>query len=257
MSGHEQTASSSVTGAPVYVYGFVPGGSLAPLDVEGVAGRPVVTIESDGLGALTSELPEGPLRVRPRDLHRHLDVLEAAFAETTIAACPFGTVVESREALEAEVLAGRRAELLALLRRLEGRVQLNVAAAYDLDTVLREIVAGNPEIARLRDHTRGRGDAGHFASIRLGELVAAALAERRAVDAQKVLDSLTPEAEDVLVEPADDETVLKASFLLAADRSVRFERALDALAAAESPRLVLKSVGPVPPTAFATLSEAV
>jgi hypothetical protein len=173
---------------PVYVYGIVRAGALDALSVDGVADRPVATIEGNGVAALTSELTEEPFRVRRRDLHRHLGALEAAFAETTLVPCAFGMVLQSREAVMDELLGARREELLGLLERLDGRAQLNVTAAYDEDTVLREVVQAEPEIALLREKSRALGEAGHFAGIRLGELVAASLEERRAVDAQRLLD---------------------------------------------------------------------
>lgn len=242
--------------APVYVYGIVPGGAIDTLAVNGVSDRPVSTIEGDGVAALTSELTEERLRVRRRDLHRHLGVLEAAFAETTLVPCAFGMVLQSREAVESDLLGTRRAELLALLKRLDGRAQLNVTAAYNEDTVLREVLQSEPEIARLREQSSALGDAGHFASIRLGELVAGALEERRTVDAQRVYDRLNAEAEEVLTEEAALPVVLKASFLVARERADRFDRALERLAAEEAPRLSFESIGPLPPTAFAALEAA-
>ena len=218
-----------------------------------MAGRPVNSIEHGGLAALTTELPGGGMRVRRRDLDRHLEVVGAAFAETTIVPCAFGMVVHSAGAVESELLTVRREELLELLDRLEGRAQLNVRARYDEQTVLREIVETEPEVAELRGRTRGLGDAGHFQSIRLGELVAAALEARRADDARRIFDRLAAEAADVVVEEATGTLVLKASLLVDRKRAGAFDSALEQLAAAESPRLSFESIGPLPPTAFARL----
>jgi Gas vesicle synthesis protein GvpL/GvpF len=216
----------------------------------------VAIIERDGVAALTSELAERRLRVRRRDLDRHLQVLEGAFAETTVVPCAFGMVLQSRTAVERELLSARRDELLALLERLEGRVQLNIRARYDEAVVLREIVDTEPEIADLRRRSQALGEAGHFENIRLGEAVAAALDARRALDAQRVFDRLAAEAEDVVVEEAAGTLVLKASFLVARERSERFDTELEGLAAVESPRLAFESIGPLPPTAFAGLEAA-
>jgi Gas vesicle synthesis protein GvpL/GvpF len=239
--------------APVYVYGVVRAGAIAPTEVEGVAGRPVETIESGGLAAVTSELGGDRLRVRRRDLLGHLRVLETVFAENTIVPCAFGMVLPSRHAVENELLAGRRQELVALLERLDGRIQLNVTASYDEEAVLREIVQEDPEIVRLRARTRALGAAGHFESIRLGERVARALEERRAVDAERLLGRLAREAEDAVVDQAAETVVLKASFLVAGDRRASFDAALEDLASAEAPRITFESIGPLPPTVFAEL----
>jgi hypothetical protein len=218
--------------SPIYVYGVLRAGSIGAVAVDGVADRPVSTLELGGLAAVTSDLADERLRVRRRDLVRHLRVLESVFAEATIVPCAFGTVLQSRQAVEAELLTTRREELLGLLERLEGRVQLNVKAVYDEETVLREIVQAEPEIARLREQTRALGEAGHFASIRLGELVASALAERRSADAGGLLERLSAEAEDVVVDEAAETVVLKASFLVARERIAGFDEVLEELAAA-------------------------
>ena len=238
---------------PVYVYGVVRSGSIRAAPAEGVADAPTELIERDGLAALVSKLPAGQLRARRRDLTRHLQALEQTFAEATVVPCPFGTILASEEVVESHLLGARRDELLGLLERLEGRVQMNVKAAYDEDEILREVVSTEPEIARLRQKTSRLGDAAYYESIRLGELVSAALDRRRARDAESVLGRLLPEAEDAVSEQTADLVVVKASFLVERARLERFDEALDELASEEGPKLRFESFGPLPPTAFASL----
>lgn len=249
-----EEATDARTDSVVYVYAVGRSGDLLAPAAEGVGGARVGVVEADGLVALVSLLPGERLRVRRRDLVRHLGVLEAAFAETTIAPCAFGTALGSEEAVRTELLEARRDELLDLLDRLDGRLQLNVKAAYDEDIVLREILATNPEIRRLSERTRGAGAAAYHDRIRLGELVAAAVAARRDGDARRALDRLSQEAEDVVVEQATSDLVLRASFLVGRNRAERFDAALEALAREEGPRLRFESIGPLPPTAFASVA---
>jgi hypothetical protein len=238
---------------PVYVYGVVRSGALETPAAAGVGDAAVELIEHDGLAAVASRLPEGRLRVRRRDLMRHLHTLEAAFENATIVPCAFGTVLESEAAVESDLLQARRDEVLALLDHLEGRVQMNVKVSYDEEVVLREVVTGDPRIAALRRRTRERGDMAYYESIQLGELVSAALGQRRARDAELVLSRLQSASEDAVAEEADDLHVLKASFLVSREQLERFDDALEALAATEAPRLRFESFGPLPPTAFASL----
>src|SRR5438034_772550 len=83
------------------------------------------------MAAIESPLKTTDIRLKRRDLHRHLHVIEAAFKATTIIPCAFGTTVESGAELEEGVLAGARDDLLAGLDRLNGTVQMNVKATYD------------------------------------------------------------------------------------------------------------------------------
>jgi len=241
---------------PLYVYGVVAAGSLEGFELEGVRAQAVVQIEDDGLAALASELPDPKLQVRRRDLHAHLDVMKAAFERTTIVPCSFGTVFPSGEAVREELLASRREQLLELLEKLDRRAQFEVSVAYDEEVVLREVLAAEPEVARLSSQTRDGGDATYFARVRLGELVAEALGARRAADADAVVDALIPHAEGLEVADARHDRVVKASFLVAQDRIRVFEHAVEELAAEGNGRMRFELVGPLPPTAFVRPTDA-
>jgi len=237
--------AAATTAAGVYVYGVVRAEELPAISADGVAGTSVQLLEHDGLAAVVSKLPPGELRVKRRDLHRHLQVLEEAFSETTIVPCPFGTVLASEADVEDALLVQRHAELLAALRRLDGRVQLNVKAVYDEEELLRELVSANPELRRLR------AAAGYHEQLRLGELVAALVSERREADSAELVNELLRVADDVVLEPVGEYVALKASFLVPRKRLERFDARLEKLARAEQPLLQFEVIGPVPPTVFA------
>ena len=237
--------------AGVYVYGVVRRGVLRTISAEGVGGGPVEVVEQTDLAALITHLKARELRVKRKDLQRHLRVLEEAFGATTILPCPFGTVVRSIEDVADGLLVARHDELVAAIDRLEGNVQMNVKAVYDEEALLRNIVAGDPEIARLRESTRGSGDAGYYERLRLGEIVAAAIAEQRERDGDRLLNTLATPTVDVVLEAADDATALKASFLVDRKQLRRFDEKLDAIARDEQPLLRFEVIGPLPPTAFA------
>jgi hypothetical protein len=252
------TAPSSTDAPPTaaaYVYGVVAASSVPSVDLDGVADAPVRAVASGEVAALVSSLPPGQLRVRRRDLMSHLRVLEEAFAESTVVPCAFGMLLASEDAVRHEFLEPRREELLDLLRRLDGFVQLNVRVSYDEDVVLREIVEGDAAIAQLREQTRELGDAGYHLRIRLGELVAAAHAQRRERDGRALLERLGAKAADVAVDEPGAELALKASFLVARDRVKAFDRELENVAREQAPRLLIDTVGPLPPTAFAALER--
>lgn len=251
-------SAASPTDAPTaaaYVYGVVAADAIPSLDLDGVTGAPVRAVTSGDLAALVSDLPAGQLRVRRRDLLSHLRVLEDAFAAGTIVPCAFGMMLSSEAAVLGEFLEPRREELRALLQRLDGFGQLNVRVVYDEDVVLREIVEGDATIAQLREQTQELGDAGYHLRIRLGELVAAELAQRRERDGRAVLERLEAKAADVAVDDLGQQLVLKASFLVARDRTDAFDRELERVAEQNAPRLLIETVGPLPPTAFAALER--
>jgi hypothetical protein len=248
----EQTEERAPATAATYVYGVVRSGSIASVSSDGVSSTPVAVLEGNGVAALVSNLPSAQLRVRRNDLRRHLDVIEEAFRRTTVLPCRFGTVLDSVDSVREDLLAASRDRLLAGLGQLDDRVQLNVKARYDQELLLRSVVAQNPQIARLREAVRALGDAAYAEQLQLGELVAAAVADRRDADAARILAALAREAAEVSEDEPPQEAALKASFLVARDRLDAFDRALEDVAAAEQPNLRFDVIGPLPPTAFAS-----
>ena len=249
------SANETPSPQPVYVYGVVRAGGTLAFDEAGVAGRPLELIEHDGIAAVVSDFPAEDFRVRRSDLHAHLRSVERIFEQATVAPCPFGTVIGSRDQVESHFLGPRRDELETLLEQLEGHVQMNVKAEYDEQAVLAELVAGDPEIARLRERTKALGAAAYYENIRLGELIASRLAARREADAAGIEAVLAAAAAAAVSEPADAGRLLvfKGSFLVARDVLAEFDRTLDGLAAEGAPQLRFEATGPLPPIAFATL----
>jgi hypothetical protein len=242
---------------PLYVYGVVSAESGLSIRDPGVAGQPVELVAHDGIAAVVSAFPADDPRVRRRDLVAHLQTLERIFERTTVAPCPFGTVVGSRDDVEERFLAPRRDELQGLLSHLEGHAQMNVKAEYDEEAVLRDLVTDDPDIADARERAKTLGSAAYYENIRLGELVSARLAQRRAQDAERISVRLSELAAATLEEPVNESELLvfKGSFLVGQARFAQFDVALDELAAAESGRVRFEAIGPLPPTAFANLGE--
>lgn len=241
---------ASATSTGVYVYGIVRADELPAVSADGVADARVELLERDGLAAIVSRLP-GDFRVKRRDLKRHLGVLEEAFGETTVVPCAFGTVLVSDADVEEALLTERRKELEAALSRLDGMAQLNVKASYDEEELLRELVGGNPELARLREESRRLGDAGYYQRVQLGELIAALLDRRRAQDERRILSALSPVTAAVVVDDPGEYDALKASFLVERKRSDRFDARLEDVARKMQPAVRFEVIGPLPPTAFA------
>jgi hypothetical protein len=134
---------------------------------------------------------------RAADLaRRHWQVLEAIAATATVLPVRFGTVMAGDAAVADELLAPDHDALRARLERFEGTVQLTVKGTYDEAALMRSIVEGSPEVARLRERVRALSEAaGHFERIRLGELVAGAVEQARQQDARGCSSTSTPIAD--------------------------------------------------------------
>jgi hypothetical protein len=163
----------------------------------------------------------------------------------------FGTVLPDDDAVTEQLLRARASEIEELLSALDGRVELSLSGTYD-ERIFGEVVAEHPEVAELRARVRGRDEAAtYYDRIRLGELVANAMAAKREHDTEQVLATLRPLADDVRVKDvAHERSVLSASFLVHRDRLPEFDRAAEEVAARNRARIRFSYAGPLPPYDF-------
>lgn len=129
----------SEAAAAWYVYGVVS--STTQAEGTGVAARPVELVAEGNVAALASTVPadefgEASLRERLNDrawlertAREHEDALERALAATAVIPFRLCTVYESRDHVR-EFLSAHGAALAALLRRLDGRIELGVKAYF-------------------------------------------------------------------------------------------------------------------------------
>jgi Gas vesicle synthesis protein GvpL/GvpF len=236
----------------VYVYGVLSASDAAALPVAGVKGSSVRTVAHGELAALVSDLDGGALTAA-REVRAHWRVLEEASKDATVLPVRFGTVMESDRAVCAGLLELNAETLSGLLRDLAGRVQLSVKGDYDEEALLREVVAASPPIAALRQRVRALPDeAGYYDRIRLGELVAAEVARRRADDTRLVLDRLEPHAVATRAQTSGGPAAaFDLAFLVERDGVDAFSRAVVEVGDEVGDRIGIRYVGPLPPYSFA------
>ena len=180
----------TAAGHSVYVYGVVPAAECGSISLTGVEGAEVRKVEHAGVVALVSAVSGGSLTAA-KEVRAHWRVLDEACGTTTVLPVRFGTVMESDDAVRAELLEPNAERLELLLREVSGRVQLNVKGNYDEERLMREVVMGSTAVAELRDRLKGLpAEAGYYERIRLGELVAAEVGNRRATDTRLALETI-------------------------------------------------------------------
>jgi hypothetical protein len=238
-----------------YVYGIVRADGKLPR-TRGIGRKQVRVVDADGLAALTSDVPPGDLEAGREELLAHSKVLEKAVEHITVLPMQFGVVLDDESAVRDELLFPHHVELEAQLEEMEGKFEVNLKAIYDERALLTEVIEEEPEVAKLRQALQGQSDeAAHFERIRLGELIAAAVDEKRDRDADAILERLAPHVVAVEVgEPVHERMALNASFLI--DRSDRkaFDKELDAFATEQGGRLRFKYTGPLAPHSFVELA---
>jgi hypothetical protein len=241
--------------SPVYVYGVVRSGAAAPR-TNGVLDAPLEVVDGGPVAALVSPVASERVRAKRRDLLKHSDVLQAAHASDVVLPLRFGTLFASGDDLRTRFLEPRQGELADLLDRFRGLSEMRLRAEYDdQDAVLAQIVAGDEEIARLREQTRARAAQGDL--VRLGELVADRYARRRRADADAVLGRLAERALDVREdEPQGEVEFVRGSFLIRTKDKHTFDELVDSVALGLRHVARFTCTGPMPPHSFVSLEHA-
>jgi hypothetical protein len=238
-----------------YVYGVVRarGGSLR--GERGINDQPVALVKSEGLAALTSDVPDEVLEAGRDELLTHSRVLEKAFERGAVLPMRFGVVMPHEQAVRDELLDPHRVELEGQLDEVDGKLEINLKGIYDEHAILREVLAADREVAALREAIQGKPeDATYYERIRLGELIAEALTAKRSEDERAIVDRLLPCVVAAEVgEAVHERMAVNASFLVERKRLERFDKAVDALGEEQAGRIRLRYTGPLPPHSFVEL----
>jgi hypothetical protein len=253
VSGDAAVAEPKVAGG-CYVYGIVPADAEPPRDAEGVgdpAGEVATVRHRAVAGIITNLQPDAELGTR-RDLLRHSRLLDRIAVSTPVLPVRFGSVLATPGAVADELLAPHHDELATGLSAVRGRAQFTVKARYVEDAVLREVVAEDPEVARLRETVNALpADAAYYERIRLGELIVRAVERRREADAGTLFDHLSPYAAAAVWRPAStEEGIADAALLVDHDCWPALERAVEGIARRGAGRMVLRMLGPIAPYDF-------
>ncbi|MDN3359358.1 GvpL/GvpF family gas vesicle protein [Actinomadura sp. DC4] len=235
-----------------YVYGIVPAGTDLPEGLLGTGGGRVRLVRHGALAAVISEIPPAGALGSREDLLAHESVVAALSARTTMLPLRFSAVVTTADAVAADMLAPYYDWFTGILADLKGRSEFSVSGTYVQDTVLREVLAEEPEVMRLRESLRGLPEeTGYYERVRLGELIVHALDAKREVDTEDLVQSLSRHAVAVAPRPpVNEDTAADAAFLVSDEDRADFQRAVDELGYRWAGRIRLHVLGPLAPYDF-------
>src|SRR5919201_1443390 len=132
--------------AAKYVYGVVRARRGSRPRLAGIYDKPVKVVARDGLGALVSDVPDGPIDAGRDELLAHSHVLERALERGVVLPMRFGVVMPSEQAVR-EALGAKRAEDgRGLVDRL-----LPHALAVEVGNAVHERMAANASFLVARD----------------------------------------------------------------------------------------------------------
>lgn len=242
-----------------YLYGVIESAKrigFGPIGLPG--GDPsVYTIHHRDLGACASNYPaDVPIKADTEHCLAHERVLETVMQRFTVIPFEFGTVAPT-EADVVKLLSRHRNSIKLAFRRLHGRVEVGVKAFWKtLQAAALEVAKEHAAIAHYRREIASKPPEGTYQDrIQLGEMVAAALDEKRKREANNLVVALKRVAVNVSQGATIGDTmVLNAAFLIRRADFPRFEQTLKALGERLDGRLDFKYSGPLPPYSFTGLN---
>lgn len=238
-----------------YLYCVVQPEAAATLQLKGIEDRPVSLVADGDVGVLVSASAVKRYRLSRQYTLAHEAVIEQAMARGTVLPIKFGTVAETEEAIIAKVLHERGDDLRRLMAEMRNRVEIGVKVLWSQERIYADIVQRDPAIRDLRDRLAGRpaGDA-RYERVRLGEMVEAALNDRRQEDSEYIMAALSPLATDTRRNDIYGEMmILNAAFLIDQSQVPQFEAAVEAVDHSLGGLVTIKYVGPLPPFNFVDL----
>jgi hypothetical protein len=255
----EERGVESITTSGIYIYGIVPATGPGDFGKIGIGDSRVRTIVCGRVAAVCSESPlvvyETLARERTvRDLVVHQLVIEKVMSASTILPVKFGTMVTSEQEV-GDFLREGSTLLAATLADMQGQVELDVVASWELSRVLPQIYRQNRQLQEKQQEIAHSGEGVRLEEkVALGKLVSQALAERKAHYRQLLLQTLARESTDTCMHGVvGDDMILNAAFLLESQREERFHELVHGLDHHLEDALNFRVVGPLPPYSFATI----
>jgi hypothetical protein len=234
-----------------YVYGIVPADVSVTDTAKGVGDPPakVRLVRCRDIAALASEVDISQPLGHPEDLLAHERLLDGAASAAPVLPFRFGAVLGTEQAVEEELLTPYHDEFAAQLAEFEGRAQFVAKGRYRETAILREVLAEDATAAEFRDELAGRppdDPAVRNLQIRLGEIINAAIEEKRIADTRRVGDVVAPYCVASKVrEPSHELDAAHVALLVDSDHQADLENALGELAGKWAGRVELRLLGPM------------
>lgn len=241
-----------------YLYGIIEGTGKAAFGVPGMEGDgPVHTVAHNGLGCLVSHYRGEDFRSMGREklvrsLLAHQKVVECVMGERTVLPVKFGTILNDHLEVQQLLAQGHR-ELTDAMNGIRDKVEMEVAATWDIRRVLAE-VGQQEEVARARQALLHLGQATTEQRVQLGQMVKAGMDRKRKSYRDRMAGLLRPLAIDMAPNALlSDEMVMNVAFLIERGRVGQLCAGVERLDQLFQNEVSFRIIGPLPPYSFSTV----
>ena len=187
-----------------------------------------------------------------KDLVTHQFVIEKVMENCTILPVKFGTMVETEDEV-VEFLEQGYAVLSDTLRKMSGKIELDVVASWELSKALAAVCHNSREIQEQQENIAKKITVEIEDKVALGKLIDQELKDQKESYRQRILQTFEKESTGVcLHDVVNDEMIFNAAFLLDKQKEEVFNKAVYDLDQQLEGAINFRVVGPLPPYSFAT-----
>lgn len=242
-----------------YVYGIISNGesSFGSIGL-GQGSREVHTLVHQGLGCVVSDYQGQEFQAMTKEelvhcLISHQAVIETVMKRCTVLPVKFGTLLEDSTQVQRFLQQGY-AQLNDALHQIQDKIEVEVAATWDMGKVLQEI-SDEEEIVRLKEQVVGRSAEETLEQrIQVGKKVKELLDGRRDSYRERMIDFLKDTALDLQPNALlSDELVLNVAFLIHKAKQQDFDNRVKELDRVYQDEINFRIIGPLPPYSFSTV----
>jgi len=246
-----------------YIYGIVPfngESTFGPIGL-GIGSREVYTVTHRGLGCVISDYQGKEFQAMAkeelmRSLMTHQAVIETIMKRYPVLPVKFGTLLVGSENVRHFLEQGYH-QLKTALQLIRDKVEVEIAATWDLGKVLQEI-GSEEEIIRLKEQVLDKPVEETLEQrIQVGKRVKELLDQRRDSYRSRMIGFLKDMALDVQPNALlSDEMVLNVAFLIDRTREEDFVCRVEELDVLLHGEIVFRIIDPLPPYSFSTIEIA-
>ncbi len=237
------------------LHGFIDGNTTAEYSPE--SGARMYTINHEGLSGAVTDYQGEAFNALPRErlvrlLLSHQQGLEHFMQWHTVLPVKFGTLLDGPGEL-LRLMSSEYARLKEVLSATKGHIEMEVAATWDTRRLLNEM-SRDERVARQRDAIAAKSQVTVADRVLLGQVVKAALDQRRENYRDEMLRFLKPLSDSVAFNPlVSDEMVLNVAFLIQRDRQHDFDSRMQELDLRFQNEINFRVIGPLPPYNFSSI----
>jgi len=231
----------------LYIYGIINSNDnrkFGPIKIND--SREIHTLNYQDTAAVVSNASITVCEPTRENALEHEKVIREIMKECTVIPMGFGTIVGSENDAK-EVLKKGYQEFKNLLKRIEGKIQIDVKVLWNKNNIYMDVLNENKKIQEL---TTKRLLAKNK-KIELGKLVKSALDEKRKAYIKETQNALSNFSKDLCENKlTDEQMIMNTSFLVDKNRENEFYEKVDELERKYKKKLEIIAVGPLPPYNF-------